>query len=111
MKYCFDIESNGLLDVTDTIHCIVLKNIETGEVLTPSVDEAVDLLSKAELIIGHNIIKFDIPVLKKLTNYTSNATVFDTLVATRLVYPDVAESDFSRQNFPKECIGRHSLKA
>jgi DNA polymerase I-like protein with 3'-5' exonuclease and polymerase domains len=111
MKYCFDIESNGLLDVTDTIHCIVLKNIETGEVLTPPVDEAVDLLSKAELIIGHNIIKFDIPVLKKLTNYTSNATVFDTLVATRLVYPDVAESDFARQNFPKECIGRHSLKA
>ena len=37
--------------------------------------------------------------------------IFDTIVATRLLYPDVKERDFKRQGFPTNCIGRHSLKA
>ena len=94
MRYCFDIESNGLLNETTKIHCIVLKDLE-----------------KAELIVGHNIIKFDIPVLRKLHGFVTKAAIFDTLIATRLVYPDIAGQDFATQNFPRDCIGRHSLRA
>lgn len=111
MRYCFDIESNGLLNETTKIHCIVLKDIDTGEVHTKPVLDAIDLLEKAELIVGHNIIKFDIPVLRKLHGFVTKAAIFDTLIATRLVYPDIAGQDFATQNFPRDCIGRHSLRA
>lgn len=111
MRYCFDIESNGLLKETTEIHCIVLKDIDTGEVHTKPVLDAIDLLEKAELIVGHNIVKFDIPVLRKLHGFVTKATIFDTLIATRLVYPDIAGQDFATQNFPRDCIGRHSLRA
>ena len=111
MRYVFDIETNGFLHLCDKVHCIVLKNIDTGEILTPSNEDAIKLLEKAELIIGHNIIKFDIPVLEKLYSATFKGKIFDTLVGTRLVYADIKESDFSKKDFPKDCIGKHSLKA
>ena len=69
MKYIFDVETNGLLDSLNKIHCIVLKNIETEEVhsFTPDeVEEGLKLLSEADEIIGHNIIKFDIPAIQKV---------------------------------------------
>jgi len=112
MKYIFDIETDGLFDVCTKIHCLVLKDVDNNKILSLSVEEALDKLSKADVIIGHNIIKFDIPVIKKLyTNFKTEAKIFDTLVATRLLFPDVKEKDFQRKDFPRDCIGRHSLKA
>jgi len=112
MKYIFDIETDGLFDVCTKIHCLVLKDVDNNKILFLSVDEALDKLSKADVIIGHNIIKFDIPVIKKLyPNFKTEAKIFDTLVATRLLFPDVKEKDFQRKDFPRDCIGRHSLKA
>ena len=111
MRYVFDIETNGFLHLCDKVHCIVLKNIDTGEILTPSNEDAIKLLEEAELIVGHNIIKFDIPVLEKLHSATFRGKIFDTLVGTRLVFADIKESDFSKKDFPKDCIGKHSLKA
>ena len=113
-KYCFDIETDNLLEECTKIHCIVLKNIDTEEVLTLSTDEAIDKLTNAELIIGHNIIKFDIPVLEKLYNFKTKAKVFDTLVATRLIWSDLMESDMKRvhtKDFPRKLVNKHSLKA
>ena len=111
MKYVFDIETDGFLNQCTKIHCIVLKNIDTNEILKLDNDKAVEELEKADLIVGHNIIKFDIPVLKKFYNFKPKGKVFDTIVATRLLYPDVKERDFKRKGFPTNCIGRHSLKA
>jgi len=113
MRYIFDIETDGFLDVVSKVHCIILKDIDTNKILSLTVDEAVKKLTTAKLVIGHNIIKYDIPVLKKLfINFVDfKAEVFDTLVATRLLFPDVKEKDFQRKDFPRDCIGRHSLKA
>jgi len=112
MRYCFDIESNGFVDTADKIHCIVLKDIDTGEVFKLPNYQSLLKLEAAELVIGHNIIKFDIPLIEKLyPTFMLRAKVFDTLVAARLLYPDVTEQDFKRKDFPKDCIGRHSLKA
>jgi DNA polymerase I len=101
-----------LLDGVTQIHCIVLKDINTNEMLLLRKEDALNKLSKAELIVGHNIIKFDIPVIKKLyPAFDFKGKIFDTLVATRLLFPDVKEKDFQRKDFPRDCIGRHSLKA
>ena len=111
MRYCFDIETDGFLNDCTKVHCIVLKNIDTNEILKPTNEEAITLLSEAKFITGHNIIKFDIPVLEKLFDFKTKAQIFDTIVATRLLFPDIRDSDFKRNDFPANCIGRHSLKA
>ena len=111
MRYVFDIETNGFLHSCDTVHCIVLKDIDTGKILTLDNKTAVKKLEEADLIVGHNIIKFDIPVLEKLYSATFKGKIFDTLVGTRLLFSDIKDKDFSIKNFPKDCIGKHSLKA
>ena len=112
MRYCFDVETNGFFEDATKVHCIILKDIDTNEILRLPNYQALLKLEEAELVIGHNIIKFDIPMLEKLyPSFMLRAKVFDTLVAARLLYPDVMEKDFQRKDFPKDCIGRHSLKA
>lgn len=114
MKYVFDLESNGLYNNVSTVHCIVLKDIDSNKIIQVDVNQALKLLSEAELIIGHNIIKYDIPVLKKLYGFKTKAKVFDTLVATRLIWSDLTDSDMKRVhtiNYPRSLVNRHSLKA
>lgn len=114
MKYVFDLESNGLYNDVSTVHCIVLKDIDSNKIIQVDVKEALKLLSEADLIIGHNIIKYDIPVLKKLYGFKTKAKVFDTLVATRLIWSDLTDSDMKRVhtiNYPRSLVNRHSLKA
>ena len=108
MKYIFDVETDGFLNVASKIHCIVLKDIDANKMVHLSVKEAISELENAELIVGHNIIKYDIPVLKKLYGFNFKNKILDTLVATRLLFPDIKEKDFQRKDFPRDCIGRHS---
>jgi len=113
-SYVFDIETDGLLDDVSKIHCLVLKDIDTQEITSYEREDwyiGTNKLEKADLIIGHNIIKYDIPVLEKLFQFKTEAKIFDTLVATRLLYPDVRDQDFRRKDFPTKMIGRHSLAA
>ena len=68
MKLIIDLETNGFLDKKDlVIHCIVFKDIETGEVYSynpNNLNDALELLNKADVLIGHNITNFDMKVLK-----------------------------------------------
>lgn len=97
-RYVFDIEGDGLYDTITRIHCIVIRDVGTGRVWTyhPGgedrnfVDAALRRLAQADSIIGHNIIDFDLPVLKKLHSWepTDNTRIVDTLVLSRLALPD-----------------------
>lgn len=123
-KTCiFDIETDGLLDTVTTLHSLVILDPDTGSMLschTPQeLMEGVSVLERADLIIGHNILCYDIPVLKKLMNFTPNATqcVRDTLVLTRLIFSDLKNMDFamsknkSEASLPFRLFGSHSLEA
>lgn len=114
MRYVFDLETNGLLDTVDTVHCLVLKDIDSGEIISYTSEnwrDGVKRLEDADLIIGHNIIKYDIPVLQKLGTFEPKGLIRDTLVCTRLVWADIKQSDFNRTDFPRRLIGSHSLRA
>ena len=111
MRLVFDIETDGLLEEVSKVHCIIIKNLDTNEVINLKLNKAMELLAAADVIIGHNIIKYDIPVLQKLYGFVSEAKVFDTIVAARLFYPDIRDRDFRKPDFPKNLIGRHSLEA
>ena len=114
MRYIFDIETDGLLDTVTTVHCLVLKDIDTGVSRTYTAHDWPDgarLLETAELIVGHNILKYDIPVLDKLGAFNPKGTIRDTLVCTRLIWADIKQADFTRTDFPTKLIGSHSLRA
>ena len=85
----FDIEADGL-DPTK-IHCIVAQDVDTLDVFTfdnTQLQEGYDMLSAATKLIGHNVIGYDIPVIKKLGGVDLfNKKIVDTLVLSRLFKP------------------------
>jgi DNA polymerase-1 len=109
MQLVFDIETDALK--ATKIWCIVAVNTETDRIYSfnpDQIDEGIKLLQTADTLIGHNIIGFDIPIIKKLTgvNLYENTTIIDTLVLSRLFNP-VREGGHSlaawgyKLNFPK----------
>ena len=86
-RLAIDIETDGL-DST-VIWCAVTKDIDTREVnVWKSANELRQYISSQDLLIGHNIIKFDLPVLKKLWNLNTDSNPLrDTLIMSRLLNP------------------------
>ena len=71
------------------IWCVVTKDIDSGEVkVWKRANELRQYIGSQDLLIGHNIIGFDLPVLKKVwnLNYELNPQR-DTLIMSRLLNP------------------------
>lgn len=111
----FDIETDGL-DPT-VIHCICTidgdgnhrryNHAELG-----NIQAGLDALSKAKVLIGHNILSYDLPALVKVyPDFDTKAVIRDTLVLARLAWPHIKDQDWRRKEFPRELIGSQSLKA
>jgi DNA polymerase I-like protein with 3'-5' exonuclease and polymerase domains len=86
MRIVLDIETNL---AHDKIHVVVTKNIDTGEVnLWKAADSLREYLKDVSLIVMHNGIGFDAPVLNRLwkTKIRLNQ-VYDTLIVSRLLDP------------------------
>ena len=86
MRIVLDIETNL---AHDKIHVAVTKDIDTGEVKTWKVaDNLREYLKDVSLIVMHNGISFDAPVLNRLwkTKIRLNQ-VYDTLIVSRLLDP------------------------
>ena len=110
----FDLETDGLLDDVTKVHCIVTQDTETGDVCTydpTQIDLALEVLENADRIGGHNVMAYDIPVLRKLYDFKYNGKMFDTLVASRLIWPNMKEKDMLKRTVDNKLIGSHSLKA
>ena len=114
MKLIIDVETNGFLDKLDKIHCIVFKDIDTNILYSynpDNLEDALELLKKATLLIGHNISGFDIPAIRKVFNYDYRGAVFDTLLCSRLIWTNRQELDFKIKDVPPKLIGKHSLES
>ena len=118
MKLIFDIETDGLLPELTKIHCLVAKDIETNQLYSyrpDKVEDGLQLLSEAEEIIAHNGIGFDIPAIKKVfPDWNTKAKILDTLVLSRLIWPDLKNNDFAtskKHGFEPRLIGSHGLEA
>lgn len=117
MRVVFDIESNGFIDHTsvdytaspykllDTfkVHCIVAKDIDTNQTYTFIKDECKtkfpDWSKQVTMWIGHNIIQFDMLVLKLALGLEYKidevdlfdgrpCIIWDTLIASKVLNPD-----------------------
>jgi len=116
----FDIETNALEDFTnlsdlETVHCLSVYDPMTPKMVTfagDSIHRGLTALAEADRIVGHNVIKFDIPALKKMYGFSPPLVkVVDTLVMSRCIFSDLRNEDFGRNNFDKALVGSHSLKA
>lgn len=130
-RLLFDIETDGLLDTVSKVHCIVTKDLDTGEVKSyyaDTIQEGVSTLSQATTLVGHNIISYDLIALNKLFGFNYTGEVIDTLVMAKLLFPDLSDRDYSilsKQLIKKEdfvvwstytqkevsAVGRQSLEA
>ena len=115
MKLVLDVETNGFLDKLDfKIHCMVCKDIDTGKVYSynpDQLDEGLQLLKKAELLVGHSILGFDLPALEKVFDFHYKGAVLDTLLCSRLIWTNRSELDYQYKQLPPKLYGRHSLEA
>lgn len=96
MKYCiFDIETDNLLDKVTIIHCLSAAIYEDNklieEVVITDYNDIIDFLDAQTVIVGHNIVRYDLPVLKKLLDYTYPGTCIDTLALSWYLYPERKE--------------------
>ena len=118
----FDCETNGLYHDVSEIHCIAIWDSETEETYVFNdrgdkcrpITEACHWLGQADVIIGHNVINYDLPVIRKIYPFFStNAQVVDTLVLSRLYHPNMMEVDKKRawERMPLQLYGRHSLES
>ena len=98
----FDIETNGLLHDVSAIHCIATLQTETQESCvfnhrgdqSGTVEDGIHQIMEAETVAGHNIIGYDLPVIRKLYNRVrDNDGTIDTLVLSRLYHPNLIEID------------------
>ena len=85
----FDIETDDLK--ATKLWCIVAQDLDSNEIFRfapHQIESGLELLKSADALIGHNIIGFDIPVIKQLTGVDlSNKKLIDTLVLSRLFNP------------------------
>lgn len=129
-RVIFDIETNGLLAeqgavgpfAMDRIHCIVIMDVDTGEIIdyvnTPEendLEEGVRILMDAEMLIGHNIMDFDIPAVRFVFPwFFPEGRVIDTLVMSRMCFANVKEKDFrmaAKGDLEGRLIGLQGLEA
>lgn len=113
----FDIETDGLYDKVTKVFCIVIYDINREETFAygpDRIDDALTHLATGDVLIGHNVIFYDVPVLQKLHSFNCKARILDTLICTRLIWPKEKLYDLDVQLYPevpKNYRGMAGLKA
>ena len=113
----FDIETDGLYDQATKTFCIVIYDVTRAETFAygpDRIDDAIAHLATADVLIGHNIIFYDLPVLQKLHSFVAKARIIDTLICTRIIWPKEKLYDLDIEqypNVPTKIRGNASLKA
>ena len=69
----FDLETDGLLNDLTKIHCLVIYDSDTDTTIVYNdqgnkepIVRGVQRLEDADVIVGHNIIGYDIPVIRRI---------------------------------------------
>jgi len=84
----FDIETNGLNP--DKIHCLTYIRTEDPVQWYHTLfqyEDMRELLLSGEPLLGHNIIRYDIPVLEKILNIKIKSRLYDTLPMSWVMNP------------------------
>ena len=84
----FDVESNGLLEDATKIHCMVYRDLNGGTCkVTDDYDHMREILLSGKPLLGHNIIRYDVPLLEKLLEIKIKSRLYDTLPMSWVLNP------------------------
>lgn len=116
-RIVWDIETDGLLGTASKLWCICIHDLDTGVTeLFSSYDKklrgvpvALEIISKASTWVGHNLIGYDIPVLRHFGYVLPDTEVHDTLITSQVVYPQIADAKFKHRIVKNKWS--HSLEA
>lgn len=96
--YTGDLEADGLLDTATKVWCGVFKNVNTSEIykfhpISPGDDTYIgDMFNfmdnNIDVIVMHNGVGYDWPLLRKLYGYEFKGKKVDTLLISRLQRPN-----------------------
>jgi len=90
----FDIETDGLLDEMTLCHMLVCQDVITKKIYKytdqpghMSIKSGLEFMSKADALIGHNIIGFDLMALEKIYGWkpSSTTTLIDTWIMSQVL--------------------------
>jgi hypothetical protein len=115
MRVCIgDLEANGLLDSATRLWCAVFKDINTGQVWkfwpwegADYIKQLLEFMDSIDVLIMHNGIGYDWPLLEKLYTYKFKGQKVDTLTMSRLLNP----KRLVPFNCPNKKVGPHSVEA
>ncbi len=83
----FDIETDGLSPTK--IHCLsVSVDGDKKKKSTSNYANIRKYMGKAKILVGHNIIRYDIPAIERLLDIKVEARLVDTLALSWYLYPD-----------------------
>ncbi|MNI06789.1 DNA polymerase I [compost metagenome] len=85
LEAVFDVEGDGLKPTK--LHCISMC-VNDKIYHTTDYDRMRDFFSKADVLIGHNIIRWDIPQIERLLGITIKARLVDTLALSWYLSPN-----------------------
>lgn len=121
MNLVFDIETDGLLYNVSTIHCLAIYDLEKNQTYryndtgnAEPISRGIQALADSDCIIGHNIISYDVPVIRKLYPWFHQPTcMVDTLLLSRLYHSDMMNLDKKHlwDKMPLKLYGKHSLES
>jgi DNA polymerase I len=105
----FDCEANGLLAQATKVHCGVVKELGGASLkFRPNqIKEFLSHLESFDVLIAHNGIGYDWPLLKKLYNWEYKGKKVDTLIMSRLLDP----KRIVPPNCPNRKAGPHSIES
>jgi hypothetical protein len=86
----FDTEANNLYPAVTVCHCGVFTSLDGKEVDKFPPERQQDMLrfmDTCDVLIGHNVIGYDFPMLKKVCGYVFKGKVVDTLLMSRALNP------------------------
>jgi DNA polymerase-1 len=122
-----DLETNGLLENVTKVHCASFYDLQTKkwEIFVPDnwsslcfnfetrgISELTAYLDTIKEVSFHNSYGFDLKVLHKLYNYTYKGKVRDTLLMSRILFPDIESPSYTRDNGKTAKVkGPHSVEA
>lgn len=92
MRDCgiFDIETDGLIETATKIHCMVVIDITNGVktvIAMTNIEDMKAYVTRKKILVGHNIVRFDIPVLRKFFGEDISNRLVDTMGLSWYLYP------------------------
>jgi DNA polymerase I len=119
-----DLEANGLDVDTVSIHCVVMQipgcvaRTSQPDQTHEAVEALNELVSEGYTLVGHNIVEYDIPILRRYGLKVPETQLYDTLVVSRAAYPGNMLYNQDRKFLARRKelegvlkAGAHSLKA